>query len=133
MKGARQESPGIVQDWVGRLRGKLEVRLFFKAWEQSSDTKKFRSRARHTQPTTTNLMDSARQLVLGLFVLFHYLLGQLHLIFIEGLLAFLEDYVWPWFQDHLDEHLEEREDFIEFLNAQEAGFENVFWREEDSD
>src|ERR1700761_2068620 len=95
------------------IAGKLEVRLSIEVLEQSSDAKKFRSRARHTQPTTTKPMDSARELVLGLFVFFHFLLGQLHLIFIEGLLAVLEDYLWLWVREHLDEYLEEREDFIE--------------------
>jgi hypothetical protein len=55
------------------------------------------------------------------------------LIFIKGLLAALEDYRWPWVQDHLDQHSEDREHYVEVLNAQEEGFDVVWGNEEDFD
>jgi hypothetical protein len=41
-------------------------------------------------------MDSDSSLAIGFFVLSHFLRAQLHLVFIEGLLAALEDYRWRW-------------------------------------
>jgi hypothetical protein len=55
------------------------------------------------------------------------------LICIEGLLAAFEDYHGPWVQDHLDQHSEDREHYVEVLNAQEEGFDVVWGNEEDFD
>lgn len=75
-------------------------------------------------------MDCIERLAVCITLLSHALLGQLNVFCVHGILGIIEEEIWPWVEEHLEDYLDEREDFYEELKARDEGLE-LIWEDEE--